>query len=532
MTIPSVWYQASLHSDNISVTGLTLPGLPCIMIGNNEKVAWGFSNGTIDDCDYYSEIIDTLGMNRYFFNNTWNNLSNRTEKIIVKKSEPLEFSVYETHNGPILSNAVELKSTYDYRKDETSNNIIPLKGQHISMRWSGAEITDDILGFLLVNKSKNIIELQEALKLIKSPALQFIFCDEFNIGSKLTGLVPIRSFSNSNIILSGTSPEYVWKNFINEETLPSTINPESNYIVTTTNRLSTKIDFNSYNNTSFERINQILNSKEHFSIEDIKNIQNDVLSINAQTLLPIILNILESRNNKEYYYNQAITYLKNWDYLMKKTSIPASIYNVLIFRILKNTLYDDLGDILFEKLCFIPNLPNTIITKLILENKNAWFNDLNTSIQIETKEDIIHKSFIETLDFLKLRFGSETKNWRWADLHQLTLTHTLSNHKNLNKIFNVGPFEQNGSNTSINSSYYDYNNPFNQVFGTTSRFICDMANPDNSLSVVSSGACGDPFSKNYSNQTTLLINGDYIILHNQKEAIKFSGFKHLQLIPK
>jgi penicillin amidase len=532
MTIPSVWYQASLHSDNIDVTGLTMPGIPCIMIGNNEKLAWGFSNGTIDDCDYYLELIDTLGMNRYFFDNNWNNLSNRKEKVIIKNAEPLEFLVYETNKGPILSNEVELKAIFDYRKDETSNTIIPLKGQHISIKWSGLEITDDILGFLLMNKSKSIIEIQEAIKLIKSPALQFIFCDESNIGSRLTGLAPMRSLQNSNNILPGTSSQHIWKNFINQELLPSIINPANNYIVTTTSRLSTKLDFNSYNNTSFERMTQLLNSKELLSIEDVKNIQNDVLSINAQTLLPIILNILEHRNNNEYYYDQSIIYLKNWNYLVEKSSIPASIYNVLIFKIIKNTLNDELGDALFEKLCFIPNLPINIITKLITENKNSWFNDLNNNNQIETKEDIIYRSFIETLDFLKSKLGPETKNWRWTGLHQLTLTHPLSNNKHLNKIFNVGPFEQNGSSTSINSSHYDYSNPFDQVFGTASRFFCDMIDPNNSFSIISSGACGDPFSRNYKNQITLLINGDYITLNNQKEIIKSSGFKHLKLLPK
>lgn len=533
MTIPSPWYQASLHSDSINVTGLTLPGIPCIMIGNNEKVAWGFSNGVIEDCDYYSEVIDTLGMNKYFFNNTWNNLSVRIEKLIIKNyAEPLEFPVYETNKGPILSNTLELKPTFDYRKDETTTNIIPLKGRHISMRWSGAETTDDILGFLLLNKSKGVIELLEALKLVQSPALQFVFCDQVNIGLKLTGLVPVRNFQNSNTVLSGTSSEYIWRNFINQESLPLIINPENNYIVTTTNKLSTTINSNSYNNTSSERINQLLNSKNYFSIEDIKNIQNDVLSINAQSLLPIILNVLQSRNNGEYYYNQSIIYLKNWDYVMSKSSISASIYNVLISRIIKNTLYNELGEPLFNKLYFSPNVPINIITRLIMENKNAWFNNLNNNDQIKTKEDIIYKSFIETLDFLKLKFGSETKNWRWADLHQIKLVHPLSNHRYLNKIFNVGPFEQSGSPTSINSSHYDYSNEFNHVFGTVSRFICDMANPDEPLSVISSGACGDPFSKNYNNQIMLLINGDYITLHNKKERIKEFNFKHLRLLPK
>ena len=532
MNVPSAWYQASLHSRDINVIGLTLPGIPCIMIGNNEKTGWGFSNGTIDDCDYYSETVDTLGINNYFFNNTWHRLSIKQEKVIVKQSEPLEFSVYSTNKGPIISNAIELKPSFDYREDIISNKIIPLRGDHISIKWSGTEITDDILGFLLLNKSQNIIELQEALKLIQSPALQFIFCDESNIGSKLTGLVPIRSFSNSNIVLSGNSPEYIWKNFITHESLPLTINPVNKYIVTAPNKLSTKIDFNTYNNSSSERITQLLNSKELVSIEDVKNIQNDVLAHNAQILLPIILNILESKNDNDYYYSQSITYLKNWDYLMKKSSIPALIYNTLIFKILKNTLADDLGDKLFEKLCFIPTLTNNIISQLITGNSGSWFDDLNILNQVETKNEIIYRSFIETLNFLKSELCSETKNWRWAELHQLTLTHPLSNYKHLNKIFNVGPFEQNGSITSINSSYYDYSIPFKQVTGVSARFICDMANPYSSLSIISSGACGDPFSKNYNNQTALLIDGYYITLYNQKEIIISSNFKHLKLLPK
>ena len=534
LAVPSVWYQVSLHTNDMNVTGLSVPGIPGIIIGNNGKTSWSVTNGMVDDCDFFSETIDSLGLNKYFYENSWNSLEVINEKIKIKKSEPLDFPIYYTNKGPIISNFMGLKGFYEYNKQNLPiKEIGPIKGNQVSMKWSGFESSDEILGLFLLNKSKGIIEIQDAIKHIKSPALNFVFCDESNIGYKLGGLIPIRSHSMSYSILPGNASEYLWRGFVSYEDLPSITNPDDKFIVSANNKISASYYISSLweNPARYDRITQLLKTKNKFSVEDMQKIQSDVISSNAKILLPIFINALEKKNNNDFYYTQALTYLKNWDCSMDKSSISASIFNVLCSKILRNILVDDLGEDLFEKFCFIAIQPINAITRIITENKSIWFDNTNTPGVLETRDDVIYNSFIESLDFLKAKLGPETKNWRWAELHKLTLKHPFSKQKPLDKVFNLGPFETDGTNTTINCGYYDFNNPFNQVYGPSSRFICDMSNPNYSYSVISSGISGQPFSRYYGDQINLMIAGKYILLSNSQEKIQTSGFKLLKLLP-
>jgi penicillin G amidase len=534
LSAPSVWYQISLHSPNYDATGLTIPGIPGIIIGNNGKTAWSVTNSMADDCDFFSEVTDSLGLNKYFYENSWNNLTVVNEKIRIKNAEPLDFPVYYTKNGPIISNFTELKGSYEFRKQNLRvKEWTAPKGKQVSMRWCGFEMSDEILGLSLLNKSKSIIEIEEAIKYIKSPSLNFVFCDNQNIGYKLGGLIPVRNHVFGHTILPGTTSEFSWKGFVNYSELPSITNPEDKFLVSANNKIQSSFYISSLweNPARYDRITELMKSKNKFSLEDIQNFQMDDISCNAKTLVPIFINVLEKQNTKDFYFNQALTYLKNWDCSMDKSSIPASIFNVLCSKILRNILLDKLGENLFEKYCFIAIQPTNFLTKVLCENKNSWFDNLNTPGKIETREEVIYSCFIETLDFLKSNYGSETKNWRWGELHKLTLKHPFGRKKPLDRIFNIGPFETDGTNTTINCGYFDFNNPYNQVFGPSARFICDMSNPQYSYSAIASGISGQPLSNHYRDQINLMVEGKYVIMNNSVEKIQKSNFNELLLLP-
>ncbi len=535
LSAPSVWYQVSLHSPDMDVTGLSLPGIPGVIIGSNGKTSWGITNGMVDDCDFFSETTDSLGLNKYSYDNSWNNLTIINEKIAIKNSTPIDYIIYCTNKGPIISNFTDIKVSYDFRKQNLRiREAQPPKGKQVSMRWCGFETSDEILGLYMLNKSRSVIEIEEAIKHIKSPALNFLYCDDVNIGQKLCGLVPIRNYSSAHTILPGTTSEYSWKGFISYPDLPSSSNPDQKFIASANYKFNSSFYISNLweNDARFNRITELLNSKDKFSLEDMQKFQTDDISLNAKILLPVLISILEKYNKNDYYYSQSLTYLKNWDCSMDKSSISASIFNVLCFRILKNTIADELGDDLFSKFCFVAFVPTNAITKLITENKTSWFDDVNTPGRFETMDEIINKSMMEAIEYLKSNLGGETKNWRWGELHKLTLKHPFSKQKPLDKIFNIGPYETDGTNTTINCGYFDFNDPYCQVIGPSARFTVDMSNPQLSYSVISSGVSGQPFSLFYSDQIKLMLEGNNIMLNNSRDKIESSGYKRLHLMPK
>lgn len=525
-TIPSIWYEVSLHSNTFDVSGLGIPGIPAILIGNNGYSSWSISNLYNDNCNFTIEQIDSIGFNKYKHDNNWLNLKINTEKIYLNDFSSIDFSIYETAEGPIISNFEEPKISIEY-KNENKHDIeaTPIKGEHISFKWVGNEVSDDLLGFYLLLNSKTIIEQEEAIKHIKVPALNFCLCDKNNIGVKTTGFIHQKS-SLSSTTLDGL--KNVSTSAINDlSNSPITVNPSNGYL------LSTKNDFSQYVANQFylsERLKFLIEQKNELSLEDIQNIQDDIYSPITKLILPYVMNILEKNPDIEYF-KQIYTYFKNWDCIMDKSSISATIYNTFIYYLCKNTLEDELGsDLLLE---FTKN-PTTSIENTLLnitKKFNIWFDNINTKQKVETMEDIYIISLKNAIQHLKNNLGAEPKNWIWAELHKIYFIHYFGNIKELQPIFNIGPFDLNGRSLSINCDKNYNNSKFYHEISLTAKYICDMSDPQKSFVVISTGISGQPLSPFYSNQVKLLLENKFIPISINPSIIKNSSFKKITIIP-
>lgn len=532
-TNPSPWYSVSLHSPLYDVTGLSLPGIPGVLIGSNGKTSWGFTNGMADDCDFYLETLDSMGFSKYFYDNSWNNLSVINEKIYVKNSLPIDFTVYQTNRGALISTFQEAKNSFDYRKENHRNREITIpKGKQISIRWTGYETSDEIGAILQLNRSKSIIEIQEALKNIKVPVLNFVFCDVSNIGQMIAGMIPVRLRSDASAVIASTI-ENNWKGLESIAEQTTVINPTENYLIAANNGLTGQLQISSFrdNPSRHERISEIINSRPQLSLEDIQRIQYDNISFCAKKILNAVIPVLQNKKSNNYHYNQIITYLNNWDYSVDKSSISATIFNTFCLQLLRNSIADELGEDLFQKYCSMPISPLSALTKIISENQSHWYDDISTPEKLENFENIVLKSMDGTIEFLVKNLGDDTKNWRWSALHTLKMKHILSSFDSLDIIFELGPFETDGNCSTISSGAFYYNKPFSHVFGPVARFSCDMSNPDYIYQITSTGVSGQPFSRFYSDQTKIFLNHKNIIISNQKEKILSSGLHKLILRP-
>jgi len=167
-----------------------------------------------------------------------------------------------------------------------------------------------------------------------------------------------------------------------------------------------------------------------------------------------------------------------------------------------------MGEDLLHDWMMLSNIPLRVAAKLLREESSSWFDDTTTP-GTETRDDIIRKSLREAIDGLDRRLGSDSRTWRWGDLHSVELRHPLGRMKPLDHIFNVGPYPAGGGPTALVSCEYSFNEPFAVTVGPSFRQIFDFSGDGAIRSVLPSGQSGQAFHRHYDDQTRLWINGGY-----------------------
>lgn len=520
---PSIWYQIHLHAPGIDCYGVCLPGLPGIVIGHNQAIAWGLTNVMADGCDFFIERLNSSNPDQYFVQGKWQHIRTREEIIQVKDRSPDTMIVRATDHGPIISDLhPALKNT----------------STATSMQWIGRIISDEMLASYKINKAANWNQFVDGLQYFSVPPQNYVYADTMgNIGYYCTGRIPIRNSGNGLIPQPGWDNRFDWRGYIPFQALPHLFNPPQDYIVTANNKIiDDRYPFfiSTYWEPSYraERIKQLLSEKIRLSISDFQAIQMDIFSKHAEFLMPKILEnfpqLDDSTKLKKYFAYS----LKTWDLNLTEQSIGAAIFEVFLTRLIKNIFQDEMGDTLFQNFIALPNIPIRIADQLIRRSRSEWFDNVQTPDVQETMAQIVRASLEETYHYLISSFGDSVYQWKWGNLHQLTFEHPLGEVKPLDKLFNIGPFPAGGSYTSVNNAGYflDKNN-FHVNVGPSLRQIVDLSNRNNSLSVITTGQSGHPLSKHYKDQTLLWRAGAYHPSTFDSTAIHQSKFDRLLLTP-
>lgn len=521
---PSKWYEMHLSAPGWNVAGSAIPGTPFIVIGSNDRIAWGLTNAMIDETDFYVVTTDSINPNMYNYEKKLIPIKSRDEVIYIGKDDSLEFTIRETHHGPIISDLHPSLLTK-----------VNIQNKLVAMRWCGFEISQESYAFYLINKANNKEEFENGLKHFAVPGQNFIYADvEGNIGYWTAAKIPLRGNFNPTFVLSGWSKEYEWKGFVNFDQLPKLWNPPEQFIATANNKIADNTSYFISNlfmpPSRIERINELLNESNIFSVEDFKRMQLDYVSPHARKLTKQITNTFDENPTTDSEINSALEYLNNWDFKHSPTDIAPTIFNMFFVKLIHNTFEDEMGKDILNDYMFFSAVPIIVVDKLFSADTSGWFDNINTEV-IETKSDIIKKSLSDALKQLRTEIGSEIKNWQWGVLHSVTFEHPFGKRKPLDKVFNIGPFPVGGSANTINNGEYNLNSSFKNVVGPSTRQIVDMARPSSRFSVITTGQSGQPFHKHYSDQTLLWLNGDYKNVLMDREEIENSGWNKLILAP-
>ena len=490
--IPSVWHEIHLKAPGLNAIGVTFPGSPYVLIGHNEKVAWGFTDAMADRVDLFVERINPNNPSKYWYVDHWEDM--RIKKVEIKVKErgnhkSITKEINYTRHGPVIN---PFKQGMD---------------GVISMRWTGGEVQDQtLMATLSLNTAKNIEEAREGKKYAKIYTLNMVYADvDGNIGYQLIGGIPLRGKEAvvrpgslmGNLPAIGWDDEYEWQGFIPDNELPHISNPPTNFIATANNKIVGD-DFPYLISNSwapphrYERIVSLLQEKGKLSLEDFKRIQADVYSVPARKLVAEIFKVQADSPELRWVLKE----LSDWNFEVTSTSLPALLYEVIRVNLLRNTFRDELGEI-YSDFLYTLNFNYNLMDKIISDPQSHWWDDTTTP-QLEGRDEIVAKSIEHALREIEEKLGVEKEKWAWGQLHQYNFVHPLGQVRFLDKIFNFKPVPAEGDRDTINDSYFSYGNPYDTTTLPSYRFIIDLSDISNALGMNSTGQSGNPFSGRYS----------------------------------
>jgi len=537
---PGKLYFVMIRSKEINSEGFSLPGLPSIVIGKNQNIAWAMTNVMADDADFYLEKLDS-SKTKYFFDGNWKQLKIYKDTIKVKDSTDVIFEIRKTHRGPIITDI------HPYKKILPNSEVeIPT----MSMRWTGFDFSDEIYSSIKLNKAKNWEDFKEALRYFTIPGQNFIYADKNNnIGYVCAAKLPIRNSNSPTLIYDGTTSSSDWQGYVSYDQMPKLFNPPQNFIASANNKTVKDFPFHISNlwepSSRIDRITELLTSKQKHSVEDFKKYQMDFVSPYARQITKYILQAFSQVKIKDENLKTSIQLFENWDCEFNENSQTPTIYSFFLKNLIKNIWGDEMSNDLLREYVFVANVPYRKILE-VLQNGSSFFDNIKTT-KIETRDDIIRESLVDALNELEKKYGRNLADWQWGNVHQVNFKHMFSGRSSLlDKIIDVGPFPIGGDGTTIFNTEYSFSDLFanknavediskrknyENYLGPSMRYIFDFAQPKYLYFILPTGQAGHFMSSNYKDMVEMWRKGKYLKLPlDENEFINHSKNK-FTLIP-
>ncbi|GGL03245.1 penicillin acylase family protein [Planomonospora parontospora] len=528
--MPSIWYQAGLHCRTKSaacpydVAGYTFAGLPGVVIGHNDKIAWGFTNLGPDVTDLYLERVkgDTVEVE-----GEWKPVQTRTEQIKVAGSEPVELKVRTTGHGPIISGV--LGDAREAVPGAAARLGEKAEGLEVALRWTALDPGRTADAILLMNRAEDFEQFRKGAASFEAPAQNLIYADTAgNIGYQAPGKIPVRSAGDGTMPVPGWTGEHEWTGFIPFEKLPSVYNPPEGYIVTANNavvRPSEELFLTSdwshgYRSQRIvERIEEET-AKGKVTSETMRALLMDDRNNLAPVLVPHLLRLGAPNGT-----------LKGWDFGQGRDSAGAAYFNAVWKHLLARVFEDELtgptrpggGDRWYE-----------VVRALLDRPEDPFWDDVRTKGTAERRDDMLKAAMADADAELRERLGGDPAEWAWGDLHTLDLTHETFGTSGIAPVewlFNRGPLRTAGGKDTVNATGWDATEGYQVNWVPSMRMVVDLADLDRSEWINLTGASGHAFHANYDDQAELWADGRLTPMRFTEPAVRQAAENTLTLTP-
>ncbi|HIQ04499.1 MAG TPA: penicillin acylase family protein [Anaerolineae bacterium] len=503
LQVPSLWFENHLSGGGYHVTGASLVGMPGVLIGHNERIAWGITASFADTQDLFIERFHPENRYQYEFQGQWLEAKVVREEIWVKgQAEPVVQEVLITRHGPIITPAL-------YQDDRA-----------LALRWVGLDACDQVHSLLMLNRAGNWDEFRAALAHFASPSLNLVYADvDGNIGYALAGWIPVRAQGQGLVPVPGWTGEWEWIGYIPAEEMPQAYNPTQGFLVTANNKIVDDsfpyfLGAEYMNGYRARRITDVLSSKEKVSMADCGALQMDFYSIPGLEMAAF----LRELEVDEPDLQQALAYVHDWDGYLTADSVGGAIYVVFQRQLLYNTFADTLGEDYLGRgphpLLSPGNLYVGRSTPLLLtwlkDAETPWYDHVGQSGRPETRDDVMRLSLRQAVDYLRQHLGPDMDKWQWGRIHQVVWSHVLSAQRPLNLIFDRGPYSIGGDTDTVHQSAFLPHEPYNlNAWGPSYRQVIEVGDWYQSQAMHPPGQSGHVASRHYDDLIELWLKGEY-----------------------
>jgi penicillin amidase len=507
--MPNLWYEAHLHSGSLDVAGVTLPGMPYVIVGHNQRIAWGFTNVGPTVTDIYIENFNAQGA--YQTPNGWVQPEHRIEVIHIKDKPDVQVDVEITRHGPVIT------------------DLVPGETRPLALRWT---LYDSLrIPFFDVDAAQNWQEFQRAFSQLDAPGQNVAYADvDGNIGYQATGKVPIRA-GDGTLPVNGADNAHEWTSYIPFEKLPSIYNPPSGIIATANGRITPD---NYPNSISMEweapwrtaRIYHVLESGRQFAAADMLALQTDIHSEAELFAAERFVYAVDHASKPSARAKQAADLMRSWDGRMQAGSAAPTIAENSILQLRRLLLEPKLGSASAD-----PKQANGVLNwrTYSWEMRSVWLEN----VMLHRPKRWLPEAFPNYDELLTAAVEAavngptvpkDLASWRWGAFNAVDIEHPI-----LGKIpilrhwSGPGLKEQSGSGYTVKA--------VTPTHGPSERFTANLADLDQSTLNIVTGQGGNFLSPYYMDQWKAWYEGTTFTLPFSARAVEAAKTHRLVMEP-
>jgi penicillin G amidase len=488
LRLPSIWYEIEISTPDMNVYGVSLPGLPSVIIGFNDHIAWTQTNVGHDVADWYSIKWKDKSRTEYLLDGNFKKADIRIEEIKIKGEPSVMDTVKYSVWGPVV---------YE-------NDTLPLS--NMAFHWVANEVPESsIKTFVKLNKAKNYAEYADAIQDFNVPAQNFAFaCKDGDIALKVQGMFPIKAKGQGRFLQDGSLSANNWKGYIPKGQNPQYRNPSRGF-VSSANQHSTDPSYPfAYHSENFEPyrgriLNRFLSKSDTFTVEDMMKLQNNNYSLMAEEALPNMIKNLDTISLSPVEKG-FLTALQAWNYTYEADMV-APIYFEEWFSAFYEATWDEVSAQKNAKNISLPKMWRTVF--LLRDEPNSkYFDVLSTADKKEISKDILTNAFkkltaktLQLTEEMKIKYP-ETPTLTWSHYKDTEVPHISS-------IPGMGRYHLS------NGGYGKALNAVKKDHGPSWRMIVELGDTPRAFVVYPGGQSGNPGSKNYDDFLGKWTKGEY-----------------------
>ena len=490
--LPCIWHEISLSSGvELDVYGWGIPGAPGVVIGQNERIAWGMTN-VGDSQDLFLEKRKRGAPDLFKYEGQWERAQVRREKIQVKdREQPQVIEVITTRHGPLIS-----------------------ENPPLSLSWTAYEIERSTIDAIFgINRADNWEEFKRALKDFSIPIQAVVYADvKGNIGFQTAGRIPIRKQGTGLAPSLGWDTQYGWEGFLSFEEKPQAFNPEDGFLATANHRVATKdypypVHLDAAPPYRMQRIEEYLDKRQEITPKDCMQLQNDWYNRHAAEHITHWVEILKDNRDKlTETGREGIAVLEKWKEapVNRPGSAGAAIFQVWYLQLMEEVFQERLGGELWQQFLQNPYVAYNSLECLLHREDSPWLPQ-------GLKAPLISSYELAMEELKTLQEGEDPGEWKWDELQTIEFEHDLGKVPVIGDyLFNQGPYPYGGGPMTVGRAAYSLSEPFQVSRGAGLRFLSVLEEDAiKAKAVIAGGQSGHPWSEHYDDQIEAWLEGEY-----------------------